>query len=105
MLARNKAAGARTGESNRDADKNAPASPVDTEVLDKELRPGWSRAMPEHIPEPTYWPVTLALGIAVFIWSLIATPLLALPGLILFVVALAGWIGEMRNDNDGRHGS
>src|SRR3954454_10360938 len=79
-------------------DDLSPASPVDTTVMDRELHPGWSPARPEHIPRPTYWPAALAFGITLFIWGLITTPLLSAPGLVLFAVALAGWIGEMRHE-------
>jgi hypothetical protein len=67
-------------------------------VLEPELRPGWSPARPDHIPEPSYWPATVALGAMLLIWGIISTPLLAIPGLILFAAALAGWIGEMRHE-------
>ncbi len=80
----------------------APASPVDTAVLDTELHPGWHEAMPRHIPEPTYWPVTLALGVTLLVWGIISSPLLWIPGIILFAVALGGWIGEMLHDH-GEH--
>ena len=33
---------------------------ADAPTLDTELHPGWNWAKPEHIPEPTYWPVALA---------------------------------------------
>jgi hypothetical protein len=68
-------------------------------TLDTELHPGWSWAQPEHIPTPTYWPAALALGITLLLWGLITSPLLVGIGLIVFVLALAGWIGEMRNEN------
>src|SRR5579871_6958172 len=36
------------------------------------LRPGWSRPAPDKMPSPTYWPMVFALGIAFFMWGLIA---------------------------------
>lgn len=63
-----------------------------------EPRPGWGRPKPEHIPRPTYWPATLALGLTFAAWGLVTTPWISLVGLLLFGIALAGWIGELRHD-------
>ena len=62
-----------------------------------ELRPGWNRPKPEHVPRPTYWPAVLALGVTFLVWGLITTYIISAVGLVLFVIALAGWIGEMRD--------
>ena len=62
-----------------------------------ELRPGWNRAQPEHVPGPTYWPIVMALGITVIGWGIITTYILSAIGMILFAIALAGWIGELRH--------
>jgi hypothetical protein len=74
-----------------DADKPA--------TLDTDLHPGWSWAEPRHIPTPTYWPAALALGVTMLAWGLISSPILAGIGLTVFAIALAGWIGEMRNEH------
>ena len=60
----------------------------------EELRPGWGRARPEHIPRPTYWPAVLALGTTFALWGLLTTWFISLVGLVLMGIALAGWIGE-----------
>jgi hypothetical protein len=60
------------------------------------LRKGWSAALPEHIPAPTPWPPALALGVALSGWGLIASPVILAIGGVLFVVSLAGWIGDLR---------
>lgn len=52
-----------------------------------------------HIPSPTYWPMVLALGIAVFFWGFMTMLLVNLIGLALIVVALIGWIGEVRDEH------
>ena len=62
-----------------------------------ELRPGWNRPKPEHVPHPTYWPAVLALGITFLVWGLITTYLISAVGLVLFALALGGWIWEMRH--------
>jgi hypothetical protein len=63
-----------------------------------ELRPGWSRPKPEHVPNPTYWPAVLALGVTFLVWGLITSYVISAVGLALFGLALGGWIWEMRHD-------
>lgn len=62
------------------------------------LRPGWHR--PEHmeLPEPTYWPAAMAFAITLLAWSLVTSTLIAVVGLVLFVLALAGWIGDLTHE-------
>lgn len=62
------------------------------------LRPGWSRPKPEVIPEPTYWPATFGLGIAFLMWGFISNIFVWGMGFILLVVAIVGWIGDLRNE-------
>ena len=81
-----------------DKDGNPPGdNPPPT--LDPDLHPGWSWAQPEHIPAITYWPAALALGVTLLLWGLITSLLLTVIGLIVFGIALAGWIGDMRNEH------
>lgn len=62
------------------------------------LRPGWSRPKPERIPEPTFWPATFGLGIAFLMWGFISNIFVWGLGFILLVVAIVGWIGDLRNE-------
>ena len=55
-------------------------------------------AKPEHLPEPTYWPFFLALGAAFIGWGLISFWLVSIGGLIVFAIALRGWINNLRHD-------
>ncbi len=59
---------------------------------------GWGRPQPERLAHPTYWPVVLALGIAFMLWGLVITWFISAVGLLLFALALAGWIGELRHE-------
>jgi len=63
------------------------------------LRAGWHR--PEHmeLPRPTYWPAVMAFGILLLAWGLVTTLLISGVGLVLFALALAGWIGALRYDH------
>ena len=62
-----------------------------------ELRAGWSRPKPEHVPHPTYWPAVLALGVTCLVWGLVTSYVISAVGLLLFAVALSGWIWELRH--------
>ncbi len=50
------------------------------------------------LPRPTYWPIALAFGITLLAWSLVTSFLIGLAGLAVFVVALAGWIGDLLHE-------
>lgn len=65
-----------------------------------ELRPGWVRPRPDHIPRPTYWPAVLALGVTFAFWGLITTLVITIIGLVLMGIGLAGWVGEWRHEQD-----
>ena len=62
------------------------------------LRPGWSRPRPERLPEPTVWPVALALAVTLIVWGLVCSLIITAIGLALFIAALAGWIGDIRHE-------
>jgi hypothetical protein len=70
--------------------------PVEVRAYDGS-REDWHRPRPDHIPRPTYWPVVMAVGITFLLWGVQTTWLISAVGLTLFVVALAGWIGELRH--------
>jgi len=70
------------------------------------IPPGWHKPLPEHLPKAGYWPAIMALGITFILWSLavgfnevVSTIIiLFVIGLILFVLALIGWIGDLRDE-------
>ena len=59
-------------------------------------RSGWTEPRPETLPAPTYWPVVLALGTVMILWGLVSSWMLSGVGLLLFALALSGWIGDIR---------
>jgi hypothetical protein len=63
-----------------------------------ELPPGWSIPEPAKLPEPCIWPATLALGITFLVWGLITSLIITGVGVMLFAVALAGWIRDLRHE-------
>ncbi len=56
------------------------------------------KAKPEVLPEPTYWPFFVAMGLAFLGWGLLTTWLISLAGFIILVVALTGWINILRHE-------
>ncbi len=55
----------------------------------------WVAARPREIPAPTYWPVTLAVGVTAVAGGLVTSWVVAAVGAALMVVALQGWIRDM----------
>jgi hypothetical protein len=56
------------------------------------------KAKPVHLLSPTYWPFFLALGLAFMAWGLLTTWFFSLAGLLVFIIALIGWINLLRHD-------
>ncbi len=48
-----------------------------------------------EMPKPTAWPMVLATGVAMACAGLVTSYVISLVGLILLLIALAGWIGEL----------
>ncbi len=63
------------------------------------LRPGWSLAQPAEIPKPTYWPIVMALGITLFAWGVVTSLIISFVGLVLFVLSLVGWLGDIQDEH------
>lgn len=59
----------------------------------------WHAPKPEHIPRPTYCPVTLAVGIVLMVWGPLANWLLLAAGAVVTVTALTCWINELRHES------
>lgn len=53
------------------------------------------KAQPQRLPEPTYWPFMLALGIVVLLWGILTNIIVSAVGLVVFVIALAGWLNDL----------
>ena len=58
----------------------------------------WIELPPEPMPNPTYWPMVLALGIMLLAWGLVTSIFISGVGILVFAIALTGWIGEIRHD-------
>lgn len=62
-------------------------------------QPDWEKARPERLPHPTYWPFFLALGLMFIGWGLISTWVILLAGVLVFIVAIIGWINLLRYED------
>lgn len=56
---------------------------------------GWKEPLPEHLARPTYWPAMLALGATLALLGPVTHMAITIVGLVLGLVALAGWIREV----------
>lgn len=60
--------------------------------------PDWNTPQPARLLQPTYWPMVLALGISFLLWGLISNLIISAIGGVLFILALANWIAELRHE-------
>lgn len=51
-----------------------------------------------HLPRPTVWPAVMALGITLVMAGILLNLAFSVAGLVIFFLALAGWIGELQNE-------
>ncbi|QJD78442.1 cytochrome c oxidase subunit 4 [Spirosoma rhododendri] len=73
---------------------------MDKEQYDRiQNRENWEEARPKQLPRPTYWPFYLAMGLAFMGWGVKAGWLIAGAGLIIFTIALTGWITDLRHES------
>lgn len=57
-----------------------------------------TKAKPEHLPRPTYWPFFMALGLTFAGWGLLSAWLFSIIGLVVFTISLFGWINNLRHE-------
>ena len=58
----------------------------------------WHAPLPERLPEPTAWPLVLALGASLMAWGLVTSWIISGVGLMLFAAGMGGWIAGMRHE-------
>ena len=51
-----------------------------------------------HLPGPSLWPITLAGGIALLCAGVATTWLFSAAGVVIILVALGGWIRDLRRE-------
>ena len=52
-----------------------------------------------HLPPPSIWPVTMALGIALGLTGIAFTYVISVVGLVMIFWALVNWIQELRHEH------
>lgn len=72
--------------------------PLEQRPEERAPRPGWNRPKPGRTPKPTYWPMVFALGITFMAWGIIANTFVFCLGAILFISGVAGWIGDLLDE-------
>lgn len=60
--------------------------------------PGWRIPNPTHLPVPTYAPAMTAFGIVFIALGAVTVWPLSVIGALIFVLAIAKWIGELLHD-------
>ncbi len=62
-----------------------------------------SLALPFHLPRPTSAPALCAAGVVLLLWSVVASPVLAVFGGGLFLVSFVIWIRELTHERTTEH--
>lgn len=77
-----------------------PSPPQHTEnaQLLTQHTPGWHVPHPTHLPVPTYAPPMTAFGIVFIALGAVTVWPLSVVGAVIFVLAIAKWIGELLHD-------
>jgi hypothetical protein len=66
-----------------------------------EDRRNWHRPLPATLPRPTAWPAVVAFGATLVAWGLITSWIISGVGFVVFAVATAGWVAELRHARYG----
>ena len=56
-------------------------------------------AVPEELPQLTFWPVFLALGVVFLFWGILTSLLISATGLVISGISLLGWITDLNSEN------
>ena len=66
----------------------------------------WAEALPEKVPEATFAPAFLALGITFLLFGIVSSYVFSAAGLVLMVWSIGKWVGElMRGHESGQSGA
>jgi hypothetical protein len=51
-----------------------------------------------HLPGPSMWPFVLGAGVSLLAFGVLTSLLFSVVGAVMFGIALAGWIEELRHE-------
>jgi Cytochrome c oxidase subunit IV len=60
-------------------------------------RAGDPGAEPQHLPQPSQWPVIVALAVTLVAFGVVTVAAFSAVGLVLLAWSIAGWIQELRH--------
>ncbi len=58
----------------------------------------WTHLPLEHLPNATYWPAALALGVTLLFWGTVTSWVILLVGVLVLIASLLGWINDIRHE-------
>ena len=61
-------------------------------------RDSWQFPKPEILPQQTYAPAGLALGIFFLLWGMLATWIISAIGILLVTISITAWIAEILHE-------
>ena len=56
----------------------------------------WHKPLPERLPQPSYAPAVMAVGLMCLLWGAVTSWIVSAVGLVLAGIAARQWIGELR---------
>jgi cytochrome c oxidase subunit 1 len=56
-----------------------------------------------HLPSPSYWPIALAFGLVLIAIGVVSTFIVSIVGVVVLLVAIAGWTLENRAAGQEAH--
>jgi cytochrome c oxidase subunit 1 len=56
-----------------------------------------------HLPSPSFWPIALAFGMALIAVGVVSTIIVSIVGVVVLLVAIAGWTLENRAAGQEAH--
>ncbi len=56
-----------------------------------------------HLPSPSYWPIVLAFGLVLIAIGVVSSFIVSIVGIIVMLVAIAGWTLENRAAGQEEH--
>ena len=61
-------------------------------------RDDWHAPLPARLPKPTVAPALLAFGACLVAWGVLTSWAITSVGLVLFVLGVKSWVGDMRHE-------